>query len=607
MHFISSHALLTFTIATGAFSAPSQDSGAETLSAYISKKFTSPPTTLGIDYGKIGTVCSPGPVTGLEYYTNSTEPLSHSLVLPEKEAKEAIDAVNKNDGFIPPYVPIQEQMLSWDSPSTEFADSSPPMVEMEPKKRCIVLLNYAGEKATNVTVYVNWLTTPTATSLYYPASLNNSLLVERKSEPEIKPWLPWLTDGSKTYNDYLFSKVEPKLIPVKEKNPSSVTFDPEDKSIPIIKLKSTSYATMNYPEQANATIKDTLIIPPNNMTTICSIGPVGGVSYATKSSSSISSIFLQSEEHAKKTVDYYRGIGDYPTIDLSPRMSALYCEGMGFSECNNSNPPGQLMPLESMCLVFYNQFENTTVSLDAEVEWLVIKKHTGHYTIFVFSLSRMNIFVITLCLVILTTLAPLAMAVPNQDFTRDPNGRFRSIRRARRVWIVRQARTVRHRQQTRVAQLPWMALQNLQPATPRPRASMAIHTSIARSALRITEALSCLGAPLDQRLQCPLPGFDYISLAVQKMTWSLHENVDFDIYRLTLIWRTRGVNFQNQYERVLDGGWTNHRTSARALLDLQESFLQLFTSEAETYSRYNPSLGQLTDTILARKEAYPIS
>ncbi|RKP11587.1 hypothetical protein BJ684DRAFT_17835, partial [Piptocephalis cylindrospora] len=312
----------------------------------------------------VGIVCSNQTVGGLDYTVKASKNFL-LLLLPAKEAKEYADKANKTpEPFEQPRGTVQEQALSFDAGTADkIVGSNPSMVLMEPKERCLVILNRDDEKRpATVDVEIQWFTVPTKTSHYTFLSSYSAELVERRNEPKVKPWLPWLTDGSKNFHDYDFN-MEPKGVLVKEKNPAPITFDGPDKKNP-------------------EPVSEKVTIPPSNATFICSKEPVGGISYTVKGDPGqvISRTMVVPESIAKMAMDFYRGVKvDVDETYPPPKMQALTCDSMGFPECSNSNPPGQLMDPEIMCLGLYNDFKNTTTSVDMTIQWLTTKTNTTLY------------------------------------------------------------------------------------------------------------------------------------------------------------------------------------------------------------------------------------
>ncbi|RKP14960.1 hypothetical protein BJ684DRAFT_14755 [Piptocephalis cylindrospora] len=134
------------------------------------------------------------------------------------------------------------------------------------------------------------------------------------------------------------------------------------------KLKPASPGTLTYPEEKNAIIKDILTTPPLNITAICSLDAVGGVSYATKSHPPMTKADVIPVKVAQSVLDSFIGKGQAIALHTPVWMLALSCGGSGFFECNNSNPPGLVMPLEPMCVTLTN-FLNATATADC---WTLI-------------------------------------------------------------------------------------------------------------------------------------------------------------------------------------------------------------------------------------------
>ncbi|RKP12311.1 hypothetical protein BJ684DRAFT_21141, partial [Piptocephalis cylindrospora] len=343
---------------------PDQNDGTQGSSELASKNPPKYTGKLEIKDRGVGIVCSNQTIGGLDYTVKGSKNF-HTLLLPAKEAKEYADKANMTpEPFELPIGSVQEQALSFDDGTTdEISGSNPSMVLMEPKERCLVILNRDDEKRpATVDVEIQWFTVPTKTSHYTFLSSYPAELVERRNEPKVKPWLPWLTDGSKNFHDYDFN-MEPKGVLVKEKNPAPITFDGPDKKNP-------------------EPVSEKVTIPPSNATFICSKEPVGGISYTVKGDPGqvISTTLVMSEKQSKLAMDYFRGINvDVEEPPLPPKMQALTCISMGFPECSNSNPPGQLMDPEIMCLGLYNDFENATTSVDVTIQWLTVKTNTTLY------------------------------------------------------------------------------------------------------------------------------------------------------------------------------------------------------------------------------------
>ncbi|RKP14354.1 hypothetical protein BJ684DRAFT_19229, partial [Piptocephalis cylindrospora] len=343
---------------------PDQNDGTQGSSELASKNPPKYTGKLEIKDRGVAIVCSNQTVGGLDYTVKGSK-FINTLLLPAKEAKEYADKANRTPEPLDlPVGSIQEQALSCDYGITDsIVGSNPSMVLMEPKERCLVILNSGQEKSpATVDVEIQWLTVPTETSHYSFLSFYSDELVERRNEPKVKPWLPWLTDGSKNYHDYALN-IEPKGVLIKEKNPAPVIFDGPDKKNP-------------EPVSEKATVL------PGNITSICSEGPVGGISYTVKGNPDqvISGTLVFPERIKKAVEDSFRGVNtdaEEPPIHL--KMQALGCDSMGFPECSNSNPPGQLMDPEIMCLGLYNYFKNATTSVDVTIQWLTARTNTTLY------------------------------------------------------------------------------------------------------------------------------------------------------------------------------------------------------------------------------------